>query len=401
MSPDDEAQRPPGVTRRGFLKWTGAGVGAAVVAGAAGVGIRGALNGGFAAGAGDPYELWSAWNGLTGTDRVVAAGVLACNPHNTQPWVIGIADNRITIASDPSRRMPVNDAMEREHFAGVGCAIENMVIAARAAGTQVDVDLFPDGTSADLVARLTLQDGAGPILDAELEAAIPRRHTNRGAYRADPVGLADLDRLAGTQPITGASVVWITEATARSGLGALYVEATQAIVADPQQSEEAFSWFRNDRADIERSRDGLTLDCQGLDGLTLFLAKVLPAQSRTEGDQFWVKSTREVHTATAAAYGVVTVDDVASRASQVAGGRLLARLHLGATAAGLGFHHMNQITERIDRAAALGVPDEFSGRWSSIIGVPASKGLVSFRVGRPERDALPSPRRELSDIVRH
>jgi len=400
MSPEENAQPSPGVTRRKVLKWTGAGVGAAVVAGAAGVGIRGGLNGGFVPGTGDPYELWDAWNRLTGTDRVVAAGVLACNPHNTQPWVIGTADNQITIASDPSRRMSVNDAMAREHFAGVGCAIENMVIAARAAGIQVDVALFPDGTASDLVARLTLQPGAGPTLDAGLDAAIPRRHTNRGAYRPDPVTTAVLDGLAGAQPIDGASVSWITDATAKAGLGALYLEATQAIVADPQQSEEAFAWFRNDRADIERYRDGLTLDCQGLDGLTLFLAKVLPAQSRTEGDQFWVKSTREVHTATAAAYGVVTVDDVASRASQVAGGRLLARLHLGATAAGLGFHHMNQITERIDRAAALGVRDEFAGRWSSIIGVPAAKGLLSFRVGHPEREALPSPRRELADIVR-
>lgn len=400
MSQDEKSERPRQLTRRRVLKWTGVGVGGVFVAGAAGAGIRGALNGGFAAGAGDPYELWQAYDGLTGLDRVVAAGVLTCNPHNTQPWIIRAADNQITIASDPSRRMPINDAMAREHFAGIGCAIESMIIAARAAGTRVEVDPFPDGRSADLVARLTLRPGAGPELDTELEAAVPRRHTNRGAYRSDPVADTVLDGLAGTEPISGASVTWITDAAARAELGALYVEATEAIAADREESVEAFSWFRNDRADIDRHRDGLTLDCQGLDGLTLFLAKVLPAQSRTEGDQFWVTSTRNVHTATAAAYGVVTVGNVNDRAAQVAGGRLLARLHLGATAAGLGLHHMNQITERIDRAAALGAPDGFSERWASINGVPASTGLVSFRVGWPEREALPSPRRELSDIVR-
>jgi hypothetical protein len=290
--------------------------------------------------------------------------------------------------------------MAREHFAGVGCAIENMVIAARAAGSDAVVDVFPDGPTSDLVAVVTVRPGASSR-DAALAAAIPLRHTNRGPYRLDALGNTELDALAGADSdLTGARVVWITDATARAGLGDLYVEATQAIVADPEQSQEAFSWFRNDRGDIDRYRDGLTLDCQGLDGLTLLLAKVLPAQSRTEGDQFWVKSTREVHTATAAAYGIVVVDDVANRASQVAGGRLLARLHLGATAAGLGFHHMNQITERIDRAAALHAPDLFSDRWAQIIGVPAATGLVSFRVGRPEREALPSPRRELADIVR-
>ena len=51
----------------------------------------------------------------------------------------------------------------------------------------------------------------------------------------------------------------------------------------------------------------LTLDGQGLGDLTLLAAKILPAQSRTDGDTFWLKATRDVHTATAAAYGVITV----------------------------------------------------------------------------------------------
>ena len=107
---------------------------------------------------------------------------------------------------------------------------------------------------------------------------------------------------------------------ARRRLGALYVDATEAIVGDREQSVEAFSWFRNDRSDIDRHRDGLTLDGQGLGGLTLVAAKLLPAQSRTDGDAFWVKATRETHTATAAAYGVIVVDDVLDRTAQVTGG---------------------------------------------------------------------------------
>lgn len=389
------------VTRRTVLKWTGVGVGAVVVAGAAGAGIRGALNGGFSPGSGDPYELWAQWPGLTGLDRVVAAGVLACNPHNTQPWTIAVEGEDLTVSSDPSRRMPVNDAMAREHFAGIGCAVESMVVAAGAAGHGTTVTVFPDGESSDVVARISVQPDAGAVRDSALAAAIPLRHTNRGAYRAQALTAAELDGLPlGQTGVPGVGVTWITQADARAALGRLYVEATTAIVNDPEQSAEAFAWFRNDRADIERSRDGLTLDCQGLDDLTLFLAKVLPAQSRSEGDAFWVRSTRDVHTATAAAYGIITVSDVAARSEQVNGGRLLTRVHLAATASGLGLHHMNQITERIDRVRALGTADEFSDRWSAITGVPAANGLLSFRIGHPERDARPSPRRELADVVR-
>ncbi len=73
------------LTRRNVLKWTGIGVGSSAVAVAAGITARGSFNGAFSAGTGDPYELWEAWPTLSGLDRVVAAGVLACNPHNTQP----------------------------------------------------------------------------------------------------------------------------------------------------------------------------------------------------------------------------------------------------------------------------------------------------------------------------
>ena len=133
-SQDVEPAGAPAVHRRSVLKWLGIGVGSAVVAGGVGVGARGAANGAFYAGSGAPYALWSEWASLSGVDCVVAAGVLACNPHNTQPWRIGVGSgidgDVIEVRSDPARRMPVNDAAHREHFAGLGCAIENMVVAA-------------------------------------------------------------------------------------------------------------------------------------------------------------------------------------------------------------------------------------------------------------------------------
>jgi hypothetical protein len=384
----------PGVRRRSVLKWIGLGAGATVVAAGTGIGVRAAVNGGFTAGTGAPYDLWREWATLSGVERVVAAGVLACNPHNTQPWVMVPGDGSIDLFSDPTRRMPVNDAADREHFAGLGCAVENMVVAAGATGFDATVTVFPEGTASDHVARIGLRPA--PPRSDPLADAIPRRHTNRGPYTPVPV---DTGAFAAAR-VEGAGVRWVTERGARDRLGALYVEATEAIVADTAQSEEAFSWFRNDRADIDRHRDGLTLDGQGFDGFTLFAAKVLPDQSRTDGDRFWVDATRNVHTATAAAYGVVTVADAFDRSAQVAGGRLLARLHLTATALGLGFHHMNQVTERIDRDRATGRPDVFSAPWSQVIGVSASTGLVSFRIGYPERAPGLSPRRALDATTR-
>ena len=389
--------QPSRPTRRTVLKAIGVGGGAVLVTATAGIGIRGGMNGAWTQGTGEPYALWSRWQDAPGLEAIVAAGVLAANPHNMQPWRFAV-DDAIDIHLDPARAMPINDSDERERIAGIGCAIENMIVAARARSLDTTVTAWPDADP-DHVARLTFRPGNGPTdHERALADAIALRHTNRGPYTSTALSGAELAALTQDAP-EGADVVWVSDPDQVRRLGDLYVEATEAIVTDQDMSVEGFSWFRNDRSDIDRHRDGLTLDCQGLDGFTLFMAKILPAQSRAGGDQFWVTATRDVHTATAAAYGVICVPDTANPEQRLHGGRLLQHVHLAATTAGLGLHHMNQITERIARDAAQQLPDRFSDRWSDIIGIPAQEGLVSFRVGNPARLPNPSPRRPLADVL--
>ncbi|MFF3742397.1 hypothetical protein [Streptomyces sp. NPDC002566] len=71
------------VTGGDALEPVGLGIGSGAVLGVGVGGLRVATNGAFSAGSGDPYDLWHDWTSMSGTERAVAAGVLACNPHNT------------------------------------------------------------------------------------------------------------------------------------------------------------------------------------------------------------------------------------------------------------------------------------------------------------------------------
>ncbi|MGE3284811.1 MAG: hypothetical protein AB7J32_01760 [Pseudonocardia sp.] len=53
----------------------------------------------------------------------------------------------------------MNDPFEREHLAGLGCAVENMALAA---GPTATVESFPAGSATGTVARITVPDGAVP-----------------------------------------------------------------------------------------------------------------------------------------------------------------------------------------------------------------------------------------------
>jgi len=122
----------------------------------------------------------------------------------------------------------------------------------------------------------------------------------------------------------------------------------------------------------------------------LAVAKLLPASSRADGDKFWVTQTRDVHTKTAAVYGVITVADPHDVTAQLVGGRLLQRIHLTATARGTALHHMNQITERIDRERVTSAQLTFAPRFAALLPTGVQP-LATFRVGYPVREGPTQP----------
>jgi len=252
---------------------------------------------------------------------------------------------------------PANDALLREFYISLGCALENLVLAARADGHQPTVTLDP-GNAPDLVATVDLEPG--PSIRDQLYESIGRRRSNRSEYTTDPVGPSTLmamdDLVDGS--VAPAGWVWLDTEPARQTFAHLLDAATVAHVADEEQSEDSFAWWRSSWGEVQAHRDGLNIDGVGLPPLITTLAKILPAPSRESADATFVERTR-LQADTAAAFGVVTVDDPHALEAQLVGGRLLQRLHLWATANDLGFQHMNQITERIDRDRQQDRPSPF------------------------------------------
>lgn len=385
------------ISRRGVLRVIGLGAGAVVVAGAGGLAWRAADQGVFATGTGPAYAAWGELD-TPGNDAMslVRAAVLASNAHNTQPWLFRVQPTSIDLYADTARNMGTMDPLRREMYLSLGCALENLVVAGPPNGWAPTVTLLPDPGRPTHIAHVDLEPTSrtsSPLYDA-----IARRRTDRAAYDTTrPLGQEVHAALTGLIDSEETGLVWLADDDTKDRFGNLTVRATEAIIADTQQSIDEFSWYRTTWQETQSRKDGITIDPAGQSPLIRVVAKVF-GTTREQNGQGWVRSTRDTQVPTAAAYGILVLPDPFDPAQRIRTGRLWQRMHLWATAAGLAVQPMNQVPERIDREGTTGQAPEFTDAMAQLL--PDERRMVmAFRIGHPTADPLLSPRRPAAEVL--
>jgi hypothetical protein len=406
------------MSRRKFLKLAGSGVAIVVVGGTV---WRAFSNGVFSSGQGPAYEPLKDWKTesqqAAGPLSLVASAILAANAHNTQPWLFVVNPNRIDLFADTKRNIGTIDPYLREMYEGLGCALENLVLAAEAKGYTYNLKLMPSKTHVANISLITntksnngrIGDPSPAIYSPVPEAlslynAIPHRHTNRGPYDKNRPVTQDILQSLGSlkqtiNPEVMLQVFWFITDDQRRKVGDLILQATQAIVADKQQSYDDFKWYRASWQDIQTYKDGLTVDASGSPWYVEVLAKILPPISEKEFDNSQLQLAKDTYVPTAAAFGIIAVHDIFDNIQRLHGGMFYQRMHLWATSNGLAMQPMNQVTERADREVSLGIKQTFGNALRELIANPNWQALMTFRIGYPTIEALSSPRRSLQEVV--
>jgi hypothetical protein len=193
-------------------------------------------------------------------------------------------------------------------------------------------------------------------------------------------------------------VIWFSAPADRARFGDLIIQATEAFVADPDQSRDSARWLRNGSSEIEAHRDGLTIYTQGLSPFMVIAARVIPV-SAARADQYWLSATRDQHVGTASAFGLIVAPDHRSNVYRMKTGMLWERMQLWATAHGLAMQPLNQPIERAEREESADLPPLFGNALNQLIGDRRAQPLMAFRIGYPTRDPGMSPRRSVQDVV--
>jgi nitroreductase len=302
--------------------------------------------------------------------------ILAPSTRNTQPWRFAVQGNTVRLFADPTRGQPVSDPERRELYISLGCALENLLVAAEHYGFRHEVTYFPDPGSAELAAQVTFTRGgmtpgarAGLMVDA-----IVRRHNDNSVYRPLAVPEEARRRLQACRQESELQLYLTDDHLFRRWVDQLTLEADRLEFANPAFRKELGYWIgqgvfgtpkvvsplgriavtRVDLAGPVAAQDGEIVESAALLGL--------------------ISATGDTHLA------------------HVRTGQLFQRLWLTATATGVSIHPMSQTM----RVPALRM---------AMAELLPTRGWIPqhlFRIGYSSRVEMPghrTPRRPIGEVL--
>jgi nitroreductase len=392
------------VRRRSFLKGTGI-VTVAVVGG----GVWRAWDQGvFSVGDGQAYEPWKDWRNAGKDDplALVRAAILAASPHNTQPWLFKISDSAIELHIDTQRNVGALDPYLREEHIGMGCALENLMLAAPANGYAATAEYFRGKLGpisaepkTQIVARVSLSSGKRE--ESELYNAIPLRHTNRGPY--DPRKAISPDFVDALQHLPDGSadvkLFLFTAEADRKKITEISSAANTEIYSDPDVQHGSERWIRTKWSSVQKYRDGLTIDAFGLPPIATAIAKMMSVRMLRWAASHSTANGYSNLMLSAPLIGFIAVRDRYAQEQCLLAGRIWQRAHLFATARGLAARPCNEAVEMVDHERALGRPASRAALLNEITADPTWQPTFVFYMGYPKLSAHASPRRPVQAVV--
>jgi nitroreductase len=297
--------------------------------------------------------------------------ILAPSSHNSQPWKFNVTKDEILVFADKSRRLQIADADQRELYISLGCALENLIVAADHFGYNCSVAYFPE--EVDLVAKAVLRPSANSSEDPRLFSAMLSRQTNRNPYKSRAITDADLEMIRRLSSDPDVNIFMTSDSAIKKGFLEQVVQANSVQYSDANYKSELGHWLGQG-----------VMGPTGIDAKMSQLAVVFldMGPEQTKKDSELINSTPYL--------GFISTANNDS-VSAIKAGMVLERFWLAATALGISLHPMSQ---------ALEVPQTKA----NLTGILPEKSRMpqlqqAFRLGYAKPVEEHSPRRPLEEVL--
>ncbi|MBP5364596.1 MAG: nitroreductase [Bacteroidales bacterium] len=271
---------------------------------------------------------------------LISFAVCAPSGHNSQPWKYQISENQIIIEPDFSKHLPVVDSTDRELFISLGCALENMQIAANHYGYSSDYTF--DGEK--IVVTFS---GKGNCAEDTLFASIKNRHTYRGQFSGERISPEKLNFAENQEDVTTA--IFHSESAEAQTLSRLIYEGNIIQMSDTAFKNELTQWMRFNKRHVAQTRNGLCYNVLGFPATPkIFGRRIIKMFLKPKSQN---KTDMAVNSS-ASAYCLFSAKENTA-ANWIKVGKALERFLLNVTASGLAYSFSNQPCEVPELAEQL------------------------------------------------
>lgn len=286
--------------------------------------------------------------------EMIRYAAMAPSGHNTQPWKFRVAAGRITIEPDFRAALPVVDATCRELFISLGCAAENLCLAAPRFRFAARIsDRGPQGITVVLT-----EDNE--INESPLFTRIEKRQTNRSRYTGRRIPPPVIEALRNIEAEPSVRAYFAETGTPLAARLKQYIaRGNKKQMNDDAFKAELIAWMRFTPRHVRKTNDGLTYRVFGNPPLPRFLVKpvvgrFLQAEKQNRSDMKKVDSSSHL---------VLFTTRHNTPEEWIDLGRTLQRFLLEATGNGVAVAYMNQPCEveelALEMQADLPVCGEF------------------------------------------
>lgn len=310
---------------------------------------------------------------------MVEHAIKAPSGHNTQPWKFKINEHSIDIYPDYGKALPVVDPDNRELFVSLGCATENLCIAATIKGYRSEVSVAADG-----LIHIDLQRDT-TITPSPLFPQIAMRQTNRNVYDGRIIPVDSICELQATEKEPAVGVRFFRNGSHEFNMIAdLILAGNSRQMDDEHFIAELKQWMRYNKKHADGTHDGLSYAVFGAPNLPRFISQpvmgmFINGKQQNKGDRKKIASSSHL---------VLFTTEANTIEQWVALGRTLERYLLKMTAMGIAIGYMNQPNEVKDLALTM----------TSSLGLDSQYPTVLIRIGYSEK-APYSQRRPVETVL--
>lgn len=353
---------------------------------------------------------------------ILEAARWAVSADNGQPWKFHWRESRLLLLLDSSRADSYFDGRRYAPYLGFGSLIENICIAARHAGYEPHLKLFPD---LELEREQVVASVAFTPTTAQADPlfpAISERTTNRRAYHSTNIPSEVRTALTrSTEDFTGFRIALVDDNPLKSRLAAMTAGA-EAIRFDFNRKEvhaDFFECLRFTQAQARQTGDGLWTRCLEVgmpEGFALQLLAYWPCAAlaaRLGAHRAFSRQSVHLLRRTPVLALVISCshNSLPSENDFLTGGRLCQRLWLTATMHGLACQPMAALPLFFVQHACFG-DKGFPGQAGKKVGALGQEFnqtfnlaqgehlLMVFRLGYAQAPSARSFRRPLTELLK-